>query len=53
MVLSTFDIIQLGKICRHQRKERLKIGKFAKFESHLLTTNEDVASQSREILHIL
>ena len=42
---------KLGQNRRHQRKERLKISKIAKFESDLLTTIEDTAPQSREILH--
>ena len=44
---STFDTDKLGKIFR-----RLKIGKIAKFEIHLLKTNEDIAPQSREILQV-
>ena len=47
---STFDEGKLGEIRRHQWKERLKISKIAKFESELLKTNKDIASQSREIL---
>ena len=38
------------KIRGHHWKEGLKISKIVKFESDLLKTNEDVASQSREIL---
>ena len=30
---------KLGKICRHQQKERLNINKIAKFESNLLKTS--------------
>ena len=41
---------KLGQNRRHQWKERLKISKIAKFESDLLTTIEDTAPQSREIL---
>ena len=35
---------------KYHWKERFKISKIAKFESDLLKTNEDIASQSREIL---
>ena len=41
---------QFGKIRRQHWKERLQISKIAKFECDLLKTNEDIASQSREIL---
>ena len=41
---------KLGQNRRHQWKERLKISKIAKFESDLLTTIEDTAPQTREIL---
>ena len=41
---------KVEKICRHHRKEYLKISKTAKFESDLLKTNEHVSPQSREIL---
>ena len=44
---------KVEKICRHHRKEYLKIRKTAKFESDLLKTNEHVAPQSREILETL
>ena len=44
---------KVEKICRHHRKEYLKISKTAKFESDLLKTNEHVAPQSREILETL
>ena len=30
---STFDVDKLAKICRHHRKERLKMSKIAEFES--------------------
>ena len=42
---SNFDMDKLRRIW----KERLKISKIAKFESNLLKTNGDIASQSREI----
>ena len=35
-----------GKICRHHRKERLKISKIAKFESDLLKAYKDTAPQN-------
>ena len=41
---------KLGKIRQLRGKERLKIGKNAKFEIDLLKINEDMALQSREIL---
>ena len=41
---------KFGKIRQHHTKECLKISEIAKFESHLLKTNKDTASQSREIL---
>ena len=41
---------KFGKIRQHQWKECLKISKIAKFESDLLKTNEDIASQTRTIL---
>ena len=44
---------KLGQNRRHQWKERLKISKIAKFESDLLTTIEDTAPQSREVLQTL
>ena len=44
---------KLGKIRGHHWKERLKIRKFAKFESDLLKTNECISPQSREILQTL
>ena len=37
---------RFGKIRRHHRKERLKISKIAKFESDLLKTYKDAASQN-------
>ena len=40
----------VGYIRRHQWKECLTTSKIAKFESDLLKTNEETASQSREIL---
>ena len=42
---STFDMDKLRRIW----KEPLKIRKIAKFESNLLKTNGDIASQSRQI----
>ena len=42
--------VPLGKIRRHHWKERLKVGKNAKFESDMLKTNEEMTPQSREIL---
>ena len=47
---STFDMDKLRKIRQLRGKERLKIGKNAKFEIDLLKSNEDMALQSREIL---
>ena len=44
---------KLTKIRPHHWKERLKISKSAKFESDLLKINEDINSQSREILQTL
>ena len=44
LFFSTFDMD------KYHWKERFKISKIAKFESDLLKTNEDIASQSREIL---
>ena len=41
---------QLAKIRQRGGKERLKISKVAKFESDLLKTNEDIASQNHVIL---
>ena len=41
---------KFGKIRQHHWKECLKISKIAKFESDLLKTNEDIASQTRTIL---
>ena len=49
MFFTTFDMDKVEKICRHRRKEHLKISKIAKFESDLLKTNEDIALQIREI----
>ena len=37
---------KFGKIRRHHRKERLKIGKIAKFESDLLKAYKDTAPQN-------
>lgn len=44
----------LGEISRHHWKDRLKINKMDKFESHcnLSTTKEDVSPQTREILQM-
>ena len=50
ILYSTFEVDKLGKIRGHHWKERLKISKIDKFESDLLTTNKDKASQSSEIL---
>ena len=43
---------KFGKIRQHHWKECLKISKIAKFESDLLKTNEDIASQTRTILQM-
>ena len=43
---------KFGKIRQHDWKECLKISKIAKFESDLLKTNEDIASQTRTILQM-
>ena len=47
MVFSTFFWGQVAKLCQHGWKESLKISKVAKFESDLLTTNKNIAPQSR------
>ena len=47
---STFDGDKLGKIRRYYWKESLKISEIAKFESDLLKTNDEIATQKREIL---
>ena len=50
-IKSAFEWDQLPKIRRqHGCKEHLKISKVAKFESHLLQTNEHITPQSHEIL---
>ena len=41
---------KLGKIRRHHWKKHLMISQIAQFESDLLKTDEDTASQSRQIL---
>ena len=38
--------MELGKIRRYHRKERLKISKIVKFESDLLKTNKDIAPEA-------
>ena len=43
---------KFSKIRQHHWKECLKISKIAKFESDLLKTNEDIASQTRTILQM-
>ena len=43
---------KFGKIRQHHWNECLKISKIAKFESYLLKTNEDIASQTRTILQM-
>ena len=48
-VSSTLDMGQSGKIRWHHWKEHHKISKIAKFQSDLLKTNEDAASQSCKI----
>ena len=40
---------KLGKIGRHHWKERLRIGKIAKFESELLKTNKDGAFKLQRV----
>ena len=47
---STFDVDKLGKIRRYHWKKSLKISEIAKFESDLLKTNDEIATQKREIL---
>ena len=42
---------KLGKIRRYHWKKNLKISKIAKFESDLLKTNDEIATQKREILN--
>ena len=51
-VFSTFDAEHLAKIHRHHWKVHSKISKFAKFESYMLETGKDMATQSCEILHL-
>jgi len=46
------DWDHLAKIRQHDWKEPRKISKVAKFENDLLNTNEDITSQSREILQM-
>ena len=45
---STFDVDKLGKIRRYHWKKSLKISEIAKFESDLLKTNDEIATQKRE-----
>ena len=42
---------KLGKIRRYHWKKSLKISEIAKFESDLLKTNDEIATQKREILN--
>ena len=46
----TFGMDRLGKIPRHQWKERLKISKLAKIESDSSSASKDIAPQSCENL---
>ena len=46
----TFGMDRLGKIPRHQWKERLKISKLAKIESDSSYASKDIAPQSCENL---
>ena len=41
MVFSTFNMDNLGKICRHHWKERLNISKIVKFESDTFYASKD------------
>ena len=43
---STFDVDKLGKIRRYHWKQSLKISEIAKFESDLLKTNDEIATQN-------
>ena len=49
-IFLTFHWDQLGNIRQRGWIERLKISKVDKFESDLLKTNENIATQSRDIL---
>ena len=50
LFFSTFDKDLLANIHRHYWKERLKISRLAKYESHMYEASEEIALQSREIL---
>ena len=49
-IFLTFHWDQLGNIRQRGWIERLKVSKVDKFESDLLKTNENIATQSRDIL---